>query len=397
MIKRDIYLQKLIQYRDQHIIKVVTGIRRCGKSSLLQMFETYLKENGVEDRQILSINFEDMDFSHLTTAKVTYDSIVSQLHPSKVTYIFLDEVQNVENFQKAVDSLFIKRNVDLYITGSNAMLLSGELATLLSGRYIEIAMLPLSFKEYIDYLGDRMDLNRKYLDYLRFSSFPFAVKLNKNSEMVRDYLDGLYKTVVLKDVLSRNRIADPMMLESVIRFIFDNIGNQLSTHKISTTMTDAGRKISTHTVESYLAALVDSFIIYRSKRYDIKGKQYLRTNDKFYVCDIGLRTYLLGTSNMDQGHVLENIVYLELIRRGYDVFVGKMGEKEVDFVGRKGDEIQYFQVSKTIMEPKTLLRELNPLQAITDHYPKTLLTFDEVVPSFENGIRIMNVLDFLLE
>jgi len=397
MINRDAYLAKLIQFKDQSIIKVVTGIRRCGKSSLLKLFQIYLSENGVNENQIISINFEDMKYSHLSNAKQTYDEIMARVIQNQKMYIFLDEVQNVENFQKAVDSLFIQPNIDLYITGSNAMLLSGELATLLSGRYIEIAMLPLSFKEYIEYLDDHSDLNRKYQDYLRFSSFPFAVQLNKNSEMVHDYLDGIYKTVVLKDVLSRNRISDPLMLESVIRFIFDNIGNQLSTNKISTTMTAAGRKISTHTVESYLSFLIDSFIIYRSKRFDIKGKQYLRTNDKYYVCDIGMRYYLLGYSIMDQGHILENIVYLELIRRGFDVYIGKIGEREVDFVTRMGDEVHYFQVAMTILEPKTLQRELKPLESISDNYPKTLLTLDDVNGISQNGIRIMNVLDFLLE
>lgn len=397
MIERPEYLAKLIRFKDQAIIKVVTGIRRCGKSSLLEMFQMYLKANGVSEQRIISINFEDMRFSHLSDAKKMYEMIVEKLNPGLMTYVFLDEVQNVPDFQKAVDSLYIQPNVDIYITGSNATLLSGELATLLSGRYIEIAMLPLSFKEYIDYLGDRTDLTRKYLDYLRFSSFPFAVKLNKDETMVRDYLDGIYKTVVLKDVMMRRRISDPLMLESVIRFIFDNIGNPLSTHKIATTMTDAGRKISTHTVESYLAALIDSFILYRSKRYDIKGRQYLRTNDKYYVCDLGMRYYLLGYSMMDQGHILENVVYLELIRRGFDVYVGKIGEKEVDFVTQKGSDTHYYQVALTVLDPTTLNRELKPLEAIEDNYPKTLLTNDVMLPSSQNGIRIMNVLDFLLE
>jgi len=396
MIKRDKYLDKLKGFKDHHVIKVVTGIRRCGKSTLLEMFRDYLIENGVREDQIISINFEDMDFSDINDAKKLHDYVTSRLNKDLMNYVFLDEVQKVKEFQIAVDSLYIRKNVDIYITGSNAHILSGELATLLSGRYIEIDLLPLSFNEYLSFEG-KTDLNRKFADYLRYSSFPFTLYLNKDNEKVRNYLGGIYNTVILKDVVAKKKIADIMMLESVIRFIFDNIGSLLSTKKIADTMTSYGRKISTHTVESYISALLDSYIIYRAKRYDVKGKQYLKTNDKYYICDIGLRSYLLGNKGGDTGHVLENIVYLELLRRGYDVYVGKVGDKEVDFVAIRQDIIEYYQVALTVRDENKLKTELASLDAISDHYPKYLLTLDDDPPANHNGIRQINVLDFLMD
>ncbi|HSW61453.1 MAG TPA: ATP-binding protein, partial [bacterium] len=309
MIKRDVYLEKLIGFKDHPLIKVITGIRRCGKSTLLELFREYLLENGVKNDQIISINFEDMNFSNLDDAQKLHDFVDSRLKKNAKNYVFLDEIQKVTDFQKAVDSLYIKKNVDIYITGSNAHLLSGELATLLSGRYVKIEMLPLSFKEYIEFTGNT-DISRKFADYVRYSSFPFAVYLNNDAGKVRDYLGGIYNTVILKDVVAKKKIADILMLESVVRFMFDNIGSLLSTKKIADTMTSDGRKISTHTVESYISALMDSFIIYRAKRYDVKGKQYLKTNDKYYICDIGLRSFLLGNKGGDAGYVLENVIYL---------------------------------------------------------------------------------------
>lgn len=396
MIQRKMYLDKLIGFRDQQLIKVVTGIRRCGKSTLLAMFQKHLLEQGVTQEQIIAINMEDMTFAALDDAKKLHDYISNCLLPDKMNYVFLDEVQIVKDFQKAVDSLFLKTNVDLYITGSNAYLLSGELATLLSGRYVEIAMLPLSFREYLTFLGDQTELGRKFSNYLQYSSFPYAVNLKNNPDQVRDYLSGIYHTVILKDVISRRRISDPMMLESVVRFLFDNIGNLLSTSKIANTMTSSGRAISTHTVESYLSALTDSFILYKAKRYDIKGKQFLKTNDKYYLCDIGLRYFLLGNTGKDHGHILENVVYLELVRRGYEVSIGKVGNQEVDFIARKGDQLEYYQVAQTVRQQETLNRELSVLEAITDHHPKYLLTQDDDPPASFNGIRKQNVIDFLL-
>ncbi|HOB70831.1 MAG TPA: ATP-binding protein [bacterium] len=396
MIKRDMYLKKLIGFKDHPLIKVITGIRRCGKSTLLELFREYLLENGVKNDQIISINFEDMNFSNLDDAQKLHDFVDSRLKKNAKNYVFLDEIQKVVDFQKAVDGLYIKKNVDIYITGSNAHLLSGELATLLSGRYVEIEMLPLSFKEYIEFTG-KNDLSRKFADYVRYSSFPFAVYLNNDAGKVRDYLSGIYNTVILKDVVAKKKIADMLMLESVVRFMFDNIGSLMSTKKIADTMTSDGRKISTHTVESYISALMDSFIIYRAKRYDVKGKQYLKTNDKYYICDIGLRSFLLGNKGGDAGYVLENVIYLELLRRGYDVYVGKVGDKEVDFVAIKQDTVEYYQVALTVRDENKLKTELASLQAISDHNPKYLLTLDDDPPANHNGIKQINAIDFLME
>lgn len=395
MINRDMYLKKLIGFKDHPLIKVITGIRRCGKSTLLELFREYLLENGVKNDQIISINFEDMNFSNLDDAQKLHDFVDSRLKKNAKNYVFLDEIQKVVDFQKAVDGLYIKKNVDIYITGSNAHLLSGELATLLSGRYVEIEMLPLSFKEYIEFIGNT-DISRKFADYVRYSSFPFAVYLNNDAGKVRDYLSGIYNTVILKDVVAKKKIADILMLESVVRFMFDNIGSLMSTKKIADTMTSDGRKISTHTVESYISALMDSFIIYRAKRYDVKGKQYLKTNDKYYICDIGLRSFLLGNKGGDAGYVLENVIYLELLRRGYDVYVGKVGDKEVDFVAIKQDTVEYYQVALTVRDENKLRTELASLQAISDHNPKYLLTLDDDPPANHNGIRQINAIDFLM-
>ena len=404
MIQRHTYLATLSGYKDTHLIKALTGIRRCGKSMLLESFQEELLANGIEKEQILSINFEDMDFSHICTAETLHAYVTKRLLSDKMNYIFLDEVQNVTDFQKAIDSLFIRKNVDLYITGSNAWLLSGELATLLSGRYVVIHVLPLSFSEYLDFTKTETDtsyrnsnLTRKFAEYLQFSSFPFTCGLQQDKTLIRDYLGGIFNTVILKDIVARKNIADVMMLEDVIRFMFDNIGNLFSTKKISDTMTSAGRKISTHTVESYLSALTDSFILYRCSRFDVKGKQYLKTGGKYYLVDVGLRWYLLGNKGIDRGFVLENIVYLELIRRGYAVYVGKAGDAEIDFAALKGDECRYYQVALTVRDTATLERELFPLRQQKDHYLKVLLTLDDDPPASYDGILQINVIDWLLK
>lgn len=375
---------------------MVTGIRRCGKSTLFEIFQNYLLNNGAEKKQIIAVNLEDGDYNNIQTSQNLYTLINERLLPDKMNYVFLDEVQQVDSFQKAVDSLFIKPNVDLYITGSNAYLLSGELATLLSGRYVEIKMLPLSFKEYLSFFHEQVDLNRKYMNYLTNSSFPGTLELERKQD-IRMYLEGIYSSIVLKDIVSRRRIADISMLESVIRYMFDNIGNLCSATKIANTMTSAGRKIAVRTVESYLEALTDSFILYRADRYDVKGKQYLSVGAKYYLADIGLRYYLLGSRQVDFGHILENIVYLELLRRGYEVYVGKMGTSEVDFVAFNEEGIEYYQVSLSVMDEHTLQRELAPLDSISDHNPKYLLTMDPIPLMSHNGIRQIYVLDWLLE
>ncbi len=396
LLQRKEYLDKLIAFRDKQIIKIVTGIRRCGKSTLLRLYQDWLKAQGVSENQIISINFEDMDYEELTDYKKLYAYLKERLVRDNMTYIFLDEIQHVDNFPKVVDSLYIKEKVDIYMTGSNAYMLSSEIATLISGRYVQIEMLPLSFREYMESTGSMDDRGVKYTEYLENSSFPFTLELKGHPDEIRDYLEGLYNTIVVKDIVNRKRITDTMMLKSVLRFVFDNIGNPLSSKKIADTMTSDGRKIDVKTVEKYLEALSESYIIYQAKRYNIKGKQYLKTLEKYYVVDIGLRFMLLGSRQVDAGHILENVIYLELLRRGYDVYVGKIDTFEVDFVAQNRKGTAYFQVALTARDEKTLERELRPLQAIRDHYPKVLLTMDEDPEAQYDGIRRLNARDWLL-
>lgn len=396
LIQRQEYLNKLIALKDKKIIKVVTGVRRCGKSKLLEMYRKWLLEQGVEEERIVSINFEDLDFEDLTDYKKLHTYLKEHLVKDNMTYIFLDEIQNVEQFPKVVDSLYIKDNVDIYITGSNAHMLSSEIATLLSGHYIQIEMLPLSFKEYMISTGSMNDRGIKYVDYLQNSSFPYTLELEGKSDEIRSYLEGLYNTIVVKDIINHSKISEPRMLKSILKFIFDNIGNPLSSKKIADTMTSSGRRIDTRTVEKYLNALTESYIIYQAKRYNIKGKQYLKTLEKYYVVDIGLRLMLFGSKQIDAGRILENIVYLELLRRGYDVYVGKVDEFEVDFVAQNGKGTTYFQVALSVRDEKTLERELRSLRAIKDHYPKILLTMDDDPEVHYDGIRRINARDWLL-
>lgn len=396
IIQREQYLSKLVAFRDKQIIKVVTGVRRCGKSTLMQIYQDYLKNNGVSDEQIIAINLEDFDFYELRDKAKLHAYIKERLVQDRQTYIFIDEVQQCEEFPIVIDSLYIKKNVDIYLTGSNAYMLSSEIATLLSGRYVEISMLPLSFKEYVTSTGDISDLSRKYNEYLESSSFPYLLELKGQSKEIKDYLEAVYNTIVVKDIASRKKIVDPMMLESVTRFVFDNIGSKLSTKKIADTMTSNGRKIDVKTVEKYLNGLMESFIIYQAKRYNVKGKQYLKTLEKYYVVDIGLRYMLLGSRAIDVGHILENVVYLELLRRGYDVYVGKVDELEVDFVAMDQKRITYIQVAASVRDERTLARELASLQKIADHYPKMILTLDDDPEADYEGIRRINALDWLM-
>lgn len=396
LLKRQRYLQELIDFKDTNLIKVITGIRRCGKSTLFELYQEYLLEQGVEEKQIISINFEDLDYEDLLDYKALYQHVKERLISDKKNYVFLDEIQNVVFFEKAIDSLHIKKNVDLYITGSNAYMLSGELATLLSGRYVEISMLPLSFQEYVSAFSEEKEINRRFREYQENSSFPGALEL-RNRAKIREYLAGIYNTIVLKDVVARLSITDVMMLESVIKFMFDNIGNLCNTKKIADTMTSAGRSISVHTVEKYVNGLVDSFVLYRVGRYDVKGRQYLKSGEKFYIADIGLRFYRLGTKETDRGHILENIIYLELRRRGYEIYIGKVGVAEVDFIAIDESGTQYYQVAWTVRDRNTLERELAPLEAIKDHNQKYLITMDEDPEMSYNGIQQRFALDWLLE
>lgn len=400
LIPRPEYLEQLISFRDKNLIKVVTGIRRCGKSTLFDLYEDYLKSQGVENRQIIRLNLEFPEYHELQSYMQLYEHIKEQLQEDCMNYVFIDEVQTVPEFQKAVDGLYVRKNCDVYITGSNAHILSGELATLLSGRYVEIKMLPLSFKEYITALGGKSDLAAKYRNYLENSSFPYALELSKKKD-IRAYLGSIFDSIILKDIVTRRKIADVTGLQSVTRFAFDNIGNLTSATNIANTMISGGRRISVHTVENYLDALTESFILYKAGRYDIKGRQQLVIGAKYYVSDIGLRYYLLGSKKADMGHILENVVYLELLRRGYEVYIGKVGSAEVDFiaVGENGEE--YYQVAYTVEgesgSGKSILeRELAPLEAIRDHNPKYLLTMDFTPNASHNGIRQINALDWLV-
>lgn len=397
MIKRKAYLEKLIGFKDKDLIKVITGIRRCGKSTLFKLFQQYLLENGVLPEQIQSINLEDINFEELRDYHKLHAHIQSSLIADKMNYIFLDEVQNVPQFEKAVDSLYIKENTDIYVTGSNAYLLSGELATLLSGRYVEIKMLPLSFQEFMSAQDNAgVTPNRRYAEYLTQSSFPYALQLKNQPEHLQDYLQGIMDSVILKDVVARKNISDIDGLKKVIRFLFDNIGNVTSLKKISDTMKADGYTLAPQTVENYVSALVDSFILYPARRFDIKGKEYLRFGEKYYVVDQGLRYLVLGKKGGDSGHILENVVFLELLRRGYQVYIGKVNSGEVDFVAIKADKTEYYQVAQTVREQSTLERELRPLENIRDHNQKFLLTMDEDAEISYNGIRQINVMDWLL-
>ena len=398
MIERVEYLDELKRWKDKDLIKVVTGIRRCGKSTLFELFIKWLKEKGVKDNQIIHINLEDAtyDFSNY---KELYNFVNYKIDSDKQYYVFLDEVQNVPQFQKAVDSLYIKKNVDVYITGSNAYLLSGELATLLSGRYIEIKMLPLSFKEYISAFDDNKNYHQLFLEYMKNGGMPGNINILKTSPNDIDkYLDGIFSTIVYKDIMARNKIADKMLLESILKFVFGSIGSPISTKKISDTLTSKGMSTSNHTVENYLTAFIESFLIYKTERFDVKGKNLLARDYKYYSVDTGLRSYLLGKkADSDMGHILENVVYLELLRRGYKVYVGKVDDLEVDFVAENRDGLKYFQVSLTVRDENVLERELRSLQRTGDHYPKYLLTLDMDLESDYDGITKINVVDWLLK
>ncbi|MGI6668080.1 MAG: ATP-binding protein [Acetivibrionales bacterium] len=346
---------------------------------------------------IVSVNLEDIEYEHLLDYKSLYNYIKERLVKGKYTYVFIDEVQQCKSFEKAVDSLFIKDNVDVYITGSNANMLSGELATLLSGRYVEISMLPLSFSEYLEFTGGK-DIKSSFNDYLRFGSFPYVASLKKSDAIIRAYIDGIYNTILIKDVASREGITDISVLESIVRFLCSNTGSPVSVKKISDTINSSGRKISVNTVDKYLRALTQSYIFYKVDRYDIRGKQYLKTLGKYYIVDTGLRNMLSSSSSSDLGHLLENIVYLELLRRGYKVNIGKLAEKKVDFVASNTDGMEYYQVSASVLDNSTLSRELEPLRKIPDNHPKYLLTLDDIIPNTNyDGIRHVNLLDWLLK
>ena len=407
-IDRKEYLDFLVKSKDRQIIKVVSGVRRCGKSTLFEIYKDFLLENGVEKNQIISINFEDMDYEELTDYKKLYEYIKSKMIGDKKNYIFLDEIQHVDKFEKVVDSLFIKENTDLYITGSNAYFMSSELATLLSGRYIELKMLPLSFKEYYQAKLEYEKLEQKenrisktliqyYNEYIVNSSFPYTLQLDSDLKNIHEYLSGIYNSVLLKDIVARLKISDVMRLESVVKYIFDNIGNLTSLSKIANTLTSMGRKTDAKTIEKYIRGLTDSLLVHEVSRYNIKGKEFMSTLSKYYVTDLGLRQMILGNRNIDMGHILENVIYLELLRRKGNVYVGQFDKNEIDFVVINSNEIEYYQVALTVLDENTLKRELDAFKNIKDNYPKYLITLDDVMVNTDyDGIKVVNALEWLL-
>lgn len=400
-LERTDYLNWLRKWKDQQIIKVVTGIRRCGKSTLFEIYQDYLLKNGVEGSQIMAINFEDLEFEELQDYKSLYQYVKARLLPDKMNYLFFDEIQHVTAFEKAIDSLFLRDNCDVYITGSNAWLMSGELATLLTGRYVELAMQPLSFQEFYDGItgGEHVfSLEETLNRYLAMGSFPYVMKYGYGEKEAKEYMEGIYHTILLNDVVKRLRIADVNMLESVTRFLMHNIGNRTSPAAIANTLTSSGKKIDQKTVDRYIRGLTDSLLFYEARRYNIKGRQFLTTQNKYYVCDIAMRNMLVRGKDSDIGHILENLVYLELKRRHGEVYVGQVNTSgEVDFVVIDGGNPVYYQVALTTLDEGVLKRELTPLQQIHDNFPKYLLTLDQVFHDISyEGIIKKNVLRWML-
>ena len=406
MVQRDEYLNQLKKWKDEQVIKVITGIRRCGKSTLLEMYRDYLKSEGVSDDRIISINFEELEYEELSDYKALYNYIKERLHKTETTYIFLDEIQQVENFQKAVDSLYVKKNTDIYITGSNAYLLSGELATLLSGRYVEINMLPLSFAEFCQ-IKKSGDKNELFAEYMKNGGLPYITNLGDDSEKIDTYLEGIYNTIIVKDIEERQKrresdpdkrkVTDIALLKNISRFLAGSIGSPISVKSIADYVTSSGRKVSQNTVDDYVEALTEPYIFYPVERYDVLGKQLLKKNRKMYIVDLGLRRHLLARQRYDLGFSLENIIYFELLRRGYSVNIGKVGAAEIDFVARKNDNVSYYQVTASMTEESTFEREMSPLKGITDNYPKTIITLDRFTLGNYEGIEVVNAVDWLLD
>lgn len=429
--KRDLYLQQLKAFRDTEMIKVITGIRRCGKSSLMKLMANELRTSGVAEDQIIEINFESMRFSDMT-AKEFYAYVTERVVPGKRMYLFFDEVQRINGWENAVNSFRVDLDCDIYVTGSNAHLLSSELSTYLAGRFVEIKVLPLSFREFLDFhgytvterraptgqmrkrildsSGESYDPKELYQAYARFGGMPMLADVGLETDKVAAALDGVYSAVVVRDILEREKrkgqrtITDSLLLRKLMMFLADNIGNSVSATSIGNTLVSEGllengsRKVkpATQTIQAYIQALTESFIFYEIKRFDIKGKEYLKTLGKYYIVDIGLRNYLLGYRDGDSGHILENIIYFELLRRGYDVAIGKLDNKEVDFIATKTDEKKYIQVTESMNAPETRERELSPLRKIPDNYEKIVIAMECDLPQDQDGIKIIGAVDFLL-
>lgn len=405
MVERKEYLQKLWSWKDEQVIKVVTGIRRCGKSTLLKQYQNTLKSAGVTEEQIISINFEELENEPLLDYKSLYQYIKERLCEDKMTYIFLDEIQKVTSFEKVVDSLHVKENIDIYITGSNAYMLSGDLATLLTGRYVEISMLPLSFKEYVEITGILKE--QAFSEYMKTGGFPYIAVMDRTDEKVEIYLEGIYNTVIVRDIEDRQsrkemncgkrKITDITLLKTIARYLASVIGSPISIKSITNYLISSGRKVSANTVSDYVDALTESFIFYSVDRFDIVGKQLLKVNKKLYMVDLGLRNHILPRKRYDLGFSIENIVFFELLRRGNKVNIGKYGATEVDFVAQKQGVIVYYQVTADMTAEETFEREMRPLQEIKDNYEKIVLTLDQFSLGNYDGIKVINVIDWLLE
>ena len=429
---RDLYLRKLIAFQDTEPVKIITGIRRCGKSSLMKLMIEHLKNSGITENQIIEMNFESMNYRHMT-AKELYDYVKKKLPKEQRAYMFFDEIQRVEAWQDAVNAFRVDFNCDIYITGSNAYLLSGEYATYLAGRSIEIKMLPLSFAEFIDFHGytirerkNPSGIIKKYIydadgesyepgelldAYMRFGGMPGIINTGLNTDMALTLLDGVYSTVVVRDILEREKrrgqrqITDSDLLRKIVMFLADNIGNNTSITSIGNTLVNEKRidvserkgKPAVQTIQAYVSALLEAYVFYEIKRFDIKGKEYLRTLGKYYIVDIGLCNYLLGFRDMDTGHIIENIVYFELLRRGYDVAIGKVDEKEIDFIATNADTKRYIQVTESMNEQSTRERELSPLRKVRDNYEKIVIANECTERVTQDGIKIIKLTDFLLD
>lgn len=404
MVRRKEYLEKLIGWKDDDVIKVVTGIRRCGKSTLLMQYQDYLKSIGIKENQIIAVNFEELEYEELCDYKKLYAYIKDRLVADKITYIFLDEIQKVPSFEKVVDSLYVKPNIDIYITGSNAYMLSGDLATLLTGRYVEISMLPLSFSEYMQ-LSDK-DKESAFADYIKYGGLPFVATMDRTDDKVDTYLEGIYNTVIVKDIEDRQKrresnsdkrkINDIPLLKTIAKYLSSVIGSPVSLRGITNYLVSSGRKISANTVSNYVNALIESFIFYPAERFDIVGKQLLKANKKYYMVDLGIRNHILPRKYYDLGFSVENIVFFELLRRGCKVTIGKYQENEVDFVAEKRGKFTYIQVTADMVSESTFDREMKPLYAIQDNYEKIVLTLDKLTVGNYDGIKVVNVIDWLL-
>ena len=399
MIIREDYLKRIVDAKDTEFIKVITGVRRSGKSTLLLMFKDYLLNNGVKEDEIIYVNFESALYDDIKNYKDLYKYVKDKIKKQKV-YLLLDEVQNVESWQKAINSFKVDFNIDIYITGSNAYLLSSELSTLLSGRYIEIKMYPLSFKEYLIFNNyDKNNLEDKFNEYLKYGGLPAITLIKDNNDLVLSYLNDIYNTIVKKDVIDRNSIKDTALLENIIKYLSNNIGSPISSTKISNYLNSNKivEKSNHQTIDNYLNMLEKSFIMYKADRTDIKSKSLLKTLGKYYISDTGIRNIILGFRNIDEGHLLENVVYLELLRQGYRVNIGKTNDYEVDFVAENPNDIKYYQVTRSILNEEVKMRELRSLQNIDDNYEKIILTMDKSINNDYNGIKVINIIDWLLQ